>query len=324
MSEAGLLSSQPPVPAPSVEPPLKKAKLAPWKNALSGATAGVISRFVISPLDVIKIRFQLQTDLVGLKGRVNASQSKYSGVIQAFGRIIREEGVRGLWKGNLSAEYLYLTYGAVQFYSYYEFETLVKRANASVDNVLPTEMLAGALAGSTATLATYPFDLLRTRFAVQGVDGPYTGLVQAVRQITATEGIRGFYRGVWPSVLQMMPQMGIVFACYGAFKRALDGVQMHGTSNFVSGGLAGMIGKAAVMPFDVVRKRLQIQGPERNSYVTGHMPTYPRGIIACARKIAQAEGPLALYKGLVPAILKAGPSSAVTFMVVGVCERLLR
>ncbi|KAI8908853.1 mitochondrial carrier domain-containing protein [Powellomyces hirtus] len=303
--------------------PPTKPRLAPWQNALCGATAGVVSRFVIAPLDVIKIRFQLQTDVIGMTGRVDASQSKYRGVFQSCGRILHEEGYRGLWKGNLSAEYLYLSYGAVQFYAYYEFEGLINRAKRKLDLPLPTEMLAGALAGSAATLTTYPFDLLRTRFAVQGTKGPYTGLVQAVRQIHAAEGIKGFYRGVWPSVLQMMPQMGIVFACYAGFRRALERFELRGIDNFISGGLAGMIGKAAVMPFDVVRKRLQVQGPERNSYVTGHVPSYPRGILACASKIVHHEGYLALYKGLVPAILKSGPSSAVTFLVVGLCERAM-
>ncbi|KND01987.1 thiamine transporter TPC1 [Spizellomyces punctatus DAOM BR117] len=312
-------------PATAAEP--KKRSLAPWQNAVSGATAGVISRFVIAPLDVIKIRFQLQTEelrLSRIRGGEVPAQVKYRGLAQSFTRIIREEGLRGLWKGNLSAEYLYLGYGAAQFYAYPEYERLLNRTTQYLNFKLPTEIvasLAGALAGCTATVATYPFDLLRTRFAVQGQHGPYSGLVDAIRQIAGKEGLPGFYRGVWPSMLQMMPQTGIVFASFSFFKKHLDGLKAGGMKDFISGGLAGMVGKAAVMPFDVVRKRLQVQGPERNSYVVGDVPRYPKGFLRCCRQIARYEGILALYKGLLPSLLKSGPSAAVTFLVVGACQK---
>ncbi|KAJ3139526.1 mitochondrial thiamine pyrophosphate transporter [Geranomyces variabilis] len=261
--------------------------LAPWKNALAGASGGVVSRVVIAPLDVIKIRLQgpdatlvnasqLQTDVRQLAARVDPSAAKYTGVVQACSRILREEGYR-----------------------------------------VP-------LAGCTATVATYPFDLLRTRFAMQGASGgPYTSLLSAVRQIYAAEGVHGFYRGVVPSVLQMAPQMGIVFAAYGAIKGILKPLKLGKTESFISGGIAGMLGKLSVMPFDVVRKRLQVQGPERNSYVTGRVPKYPSGLIRCAAQIARQEGWLALYKGVVPALFKAGPSSAVTFAVVRIVSGAL-
>ncbi|KAI8592791.1 mitochondrial carrier domain-containing protein [Geranomyces variabilis] len=312
--------------------------LAPWKNALAGASGGVVSRVVIAPLDVIKIRLQLQTDVRQLAARVDPSAAKYTGVVQACSRILREEGYRGLWKGNLSAEYLYLTYGAVQFYTYHEYSAFLHRIVSVCRSQLQLP-----LAGCTATVATYPFDLLRTRFAMQGASGgPYTSLLSAVRQIYAAEGVHGFYRGVVPSVLQMAPQMGIVFAAYGAIKGilkplkvGLTGIRhilrhenliaslLGKTESFISGGIAGMLGKLSVMPFDVVRKRLQVQGPERNSYVTGRVPKYPSGLIRCAAQIARQEGWLALYKGVVPALFKAGPSSAVTFAVVRIVSGAL-
>ncbi|KAJ3114718.1 mitochondrial thiamine pyrophosphate transporter, partial [Nowakowskiella sp. JEL0407] len=65
--------------------------------------AGVSSRIVIAPLDVIKIRLQLQ------------SQSEYAGLMASFAKIIKEEGLFALWKGNFPAIWMYLFYGAVQF-----------------------------------------------------------------------------------------------------------------------------------------------------------------------------------------------------------------
>ncbi|KAJ3186433.1 mitochondrial thiamine pyrophosphate transporter [Irineochytrium annulatum] len=258
----------------------------PFQNGLAGATAGVVSRFVIAPLDVVKIRFQMQTTsrklFQGQGVAMSEPPPKYTGIMQAARLIVKEEGLRGLWKGNLSAEYLYLAYGAVQFFIYAEMGRII--------------------------------------------DSIYKGFFDAFRTIYAKEGLGGFYRGVWPSVFQIMPYMGIMFESQRIFKESLQRLKgsrylpKMATEDFVSGGLAGIVSKTAVMPFDVVRKRLQVQGPDRNSYVMEGIPRY-RGILTCATQIVRHEGIGALYKGLLPSILKSGPSSAVTFLIVGEMRR---
>ncbi|KAJ3215477.1 mitochondrial thiamine pyrophosphate transporter [Dinochytrium kinnereticum] len=69
-----------------------------------------------------------------------------------------------------------------------------------------------------------------------------------------------------------------------------------GTQDFIGGGLAGIVSKTVVMPFDVVRKRLQVQGPDRNSYVVAGIPRYKGNFVSCALQIIRHEGYLALYK----------------------------
>jgi len=131
--------------------------------------------------------------------------------------------IQALWKGNLSAECLYLSYGAVQFLSYRQVDALLKRMNTSVpipDMLMP--FISGALCGCIATVTTYPFDLLRTRFAAQGNKKIYNGLSHALRQIYRYEGIGGFFKGVKPAAIQIMPYMGINFGCYDIIKRRLQ------------------------------------------------------------------------------------------------------
>ncbi|KAJ3402037.1 mitochondrial thiamine pyrophosphate transporter, partial [Chytridiales sp. JEL 0842] len=269
----------------------------------------------------------------------NPTPQKYRGIIQSMRLIVKEEGLRGLWKGNISAAYLYLTYGAVQFFTYHELTGFLKTSKYAKDVPDTLKSFAGgALAGFLATLTTYPFDLLRTRFAIQG-EGPntkpYTSLLNAIQQIQAKEGLRGFYRGVWPSAVQIMPYMGIMFQSQSLFSNFFKAVEdrwlkqehewVNGSLEFLSGGLAGIISKTAVMPFDVVRKRMQVQGPDRNHYIFDSIPRYSeKGMMACARQIVRHEGVLGLYKGLWPSLLKAGPSSAVTFLVVGECRKAFR
>jgi len=74
------------------------------------------------------------------------------------------------------------------------------------------------------------------------------------------------------------------------------------------------------MPFDVVRKRLQVQGPTRNSYIINGIPRYPKSFISTMYQIVKHEGLLGLWKGWVPGVMKAGPSSAVTFFTVEWCR----
>ncbi|KAJ3236892.1 mitochondrial thiamine pyrophosphate transporter [Chytriomyces hyalinus] len=227
------------------------------QNAVAGATAGIISRFVIAPLDVVKIRLQIQSSakpILSASFRHNWPPPKYTGIFKSMAMIVREEGVKGLWKGNWPAEYLYLTYGAIQFLVYHEWH---KSTAAGLFPETPKAFVGGALSGCIATFATYPLDLLRTRFAMQGTSRLYTSIYGACREILQTEGFAGFYRGMWPSILQIAPYMGIMFAVQGklseTFKRVESPHWNHAWDQFTSGGVAGMLSKTAVMPFDVVR-----------------------------------------------------------------------
>jgi solute carrier family 25 thiamine pyrophosphate transporter 19 len=112
--------------------------------------------------------------------------------------------------------------------------------------------------------------------------------------------------------MQVMPQMGIVFYTHNLFQAVLPN---SASPDLTAGFFAGLIGKALILPMDIIRKRYQMQGPDRNKFVVG-VPRYNGGIIQTARQIVTHEGYLALYKGLIPSILKAGLSSAVTFFVV--------
>ena len=72
---------------------------------MAGAFAGACARLVTAPFDVLKIRFQLQF----------AEKVKYTSLSQAFATVMKEEGVFGLWKGNVAATYLWISYAMVQF-----------------------------------------------------------------------------------------------------------------------------------------------------------------------------------------------------------------
>ncbi|KAI8846449.1 mitochondrial carrier domain-containing protein [Chytridium lagenaria] len=273
-------------------------------NTLSNLTAAQ-NAILIAPLDVIKIRLKMSHLLLNADKRCSRSvELKLRGFLKAssninaryhhfptpspevprshhhaFLLILKEEGIRGLWKGNLSAEYLYLSYGAIQFYTYHEMERWMPHEYRGGSMTFGM----GAVAGMFATVLTYPFDLLRTRFAVQGESQVYKGLMDAVTQILRKEGVGGFYRGVAPSAVQIMPYMGVMFWSKDVVVKVLKKRTElgKGMQDFIGGGLAGIMSKTVVMPFDVVRKRLQVQGPDRNHYVVSHIPRYKGNFVSC-------------------------------------------
>ena len=75
----------------------KKAKSNPFVDAAAGAIAGCAARFVVGPLDVIKIRFQVQLEPIAKRAAgldPSSLTSKYTGLRQALTTIVKEEGIQ--------------------------------------------------------------------------------------------------------------------------------------------------------------------------------------------------------------------------------------
>ena len=282
---------------------------------VAGAVAGLVSRFCIAPLDVVKIRLQLQphslSDPVscdGIKGPT------YKGVFPTLRAIAKQEGVRALWKGNIPAEAMYFCYGGLQFVTY--------RGISQLQHMLPIRIpssaesfVSGAVAGGIATTATYPLDLLRTRFAAQGHVKIYTGLYGACKDIVRDEGTPGFFRGLSAAVGSIVPYMGIFFMSYEFFHSYIGGAKLpFASGDAASGVAASVLAKTCTFPLDLVRKRLQIQGPTREKYVHTNVPVY-KGVWRGLYAIWQKQGYRGWYRGLTVSLVKAAPASAVTMYV---------
>ncbi|KAI9845455.1 MAG: mitochondrial thiamine pyrophosphate transporter [Thelocarpon superellum] len=284
------------------------------QTVIAGATAGLISRFCVAPLDVVKIRLQLQVHSLSdplthrhVRGPI------YKGTLPTLRAILQHEGVTGLWKGNVPAEMLYVLYGGVQF-SVYRSTTMFFQSNPMIPRLpdAAESFASGAVAGGVATTATYPLDLLRTRFAAQGTEKIYTSLLSSIRDIYRQEGWRGYFQGLGAGVGQIVPYMGLFFATYESIRVPIATLPLaYGSSDAMAGVLASVISKTGVFPLDLVRKRLQVQGPTRAKYIHRNIPKY-RGVLHTLSTIVRQEGWRGLYRGLTVSLFKAAPASAVT------------
>lgn len=289
------------------DPGAKGAALSTEEAALAGSAAGMVTRALISPLDVIKIRFQLQIE----------HQGKYSGIFQATRCIYSEEGVSAFWKGHVPAQLLSICYGAVQFATFEFLTEVVHKSTAYDSQTAGVHFICGGLAACSATVVCQPLDTLRTRFAAQGEPKVYVNLRYAVSTMWRSEGTLTFFRGLSPTLVAVFPYAGLQFFFYNVFKKLLAPPPKTGESGgsirtLVCGSGAGMISKTLTYPFDLFKKRLQVGGFEAARAQFGQVRSY-RGLTECMVKIAKEEGARGLFKGLSPSLVKAAVSTGFTF-----------
>lgn len=290
-----------------MSPTSSSQKLSPSRDLLAGAIAGTSSRLVIAPLDVLKIRFQVQSATRGLY--------QYTHMSSALRSIVSTEGARALWKGNTSAMLMVTPYASLQLAVFYQLR------QAEIITREPWSSLSiGAVSAMLATVCTYPLDLLRTRFAAQSEPRHYLNLRHATQLIYARDGMRGFYAGLQPTLLEIVPYISLHFALYEAGKSAVlrsqkrDHLRVH--ESLALGAASGTSSKLLTLPLDNAKKLMQV---ERQFSGVGIY----RGIAHVLYTVWQREGMRGLFRGVAPSLVKAAPNSALTFSVYEAAKRFL-
>ncbi|CAN8248182.1 unnamed protein product [Cochlearia groenlandica] len=305
------------------------------KSLFAGGVAGGVSRTAVAPLERMKILLQVQ----------NPHNIKYSGTVQGLKHIWRTEGLRGLFKGNGTNCARIVPNSAVKFFSYeqaskgilYMYRQQTGNENAQLTPVL--RLGAGATAGIIAMSATYPMDMVRGRLTVQTANSPYQyrGIAHALSTVLREEGPRALYRGWLPSVIGVVPYVGLNFAVYESLKDWLvkdnpfglvENNELTIVTRLSCGAIAGTVGQTIAYPLDVIRRRMQMVGwKDASSVVTGDGRSKAsleyNGMVDAFRKTVRHEGFGALYKGLVPNSVKVVPSIAIAFVTYEMVKEVL-
>lgn len=184
-------------------------------------------------------------------------------------------------------------------------------------------LIPGSMAGITALVATYPLEFVRCRLTLQKTK-IYNGIWDCMVKVARQEGVFALYRGLWPSILGVVPYVGIDFAAYETLKdfcpRRPDGT-IAPYVTLACGGCAGLVAQTASYPLDLIRRRLQVQGFSSDIALSdGHY----KGVVDAFIRIYRTEGILGFYRGLVPNCIKVAPAIAVSFYVYELMKQVLK
>lgn len=296
------------------------------KSLVAGGVAGGLSRTAVAPLERLKILMQVQ-----------GNDKIYKGVWQGLLHMSKTEGMRGMMKGNWTNCVRIIPNSAMKFFTYEQLTRVIadhQRETTGSGQLTPVlRLLAGAGAGIVAMSATYPLDMVRGRLTVQeGRNVQYTGIIHAARTILREEGPLAFYKGWLPSVIGVVPYVGLNFGVYETLKHMLlahyelrDERELSVPARLGCGAAAGTMGQTVAYPFDVARRRLQVsgwQGARELHSDHGSVVVY-RGMVDCFVRTVREEGFKALFKGLWPNYLKVVPSIAIAFVCYEQVKELL-
>ncbi|KAL8152699.1 hypothetical protein V2J09_010459 [Rumex salicifolius] len=275
-----------------IKHPVALVALVPKDAALfaAGAIAGAAAKTVTAPLDRVKLLMQTHGLRIGQE-----SAKKAIGFLEAITMIGREEGVKGYWKGNLPQVIRVIPYSAVQLFSYEIYKKLFKGNNDELSVV--GRLAAGACAGMTSTLMTYPLDVLRLRLAVE--PGSRT-MSQVALRMLRDEGMVSFYKGLGPSLIGIAPYIAVNFCIFDLVKKSLpEKYQKRPEASLLTALVSATLATLTCYPLDTVRRQMQMRS------------TPYKTVLDALPGIVERDGWLGLYRGFLPNALKTLPNSSI-------------
>ncbi|KAM9148255.1 mitochondrial 2-oxodicarboxylate carrier isoform 2-T2 [Pangshura tecta] len=263
----------------------------------AGGSAGLVEICLMHPLDVVKTRFQIQ--------RGKTDPTSYKSLGDSFRTIFRTEGLFGFYKGIFPPIMAETPKRAVKFFTFEQYKKLLGHASLSPG---VTFAVAGLGSGLTEAVVVNPFEVVKVSLQAKRnafTEQPST-FVQA-RQIITTEGLgfRGLNKGLTATLGRHGVFNMVYFGFYFNVKNIIP-VNEEPTLEFLRkfgiGLVSGTIASIINIPFDVAKSRIQGPQPEPGEIKY-------RTCFKTMATVYKEEGFLALYKGLVPKIMRLGPGN---------------
>lgn len=270
-----------------------------WRHLVAGGGAGAVSRTCTAPLDRLKVLMQ-----------VHSSKSNNMRITGGFTQMLKEGGVRSLWRGNGINVVKIAPESAIKFMAYEQIKRLIGSKQETLG--IAERFVAGSLAGAIAQSSIYPMEVLKTRLALRKT-GQYSGIVDCAKHILHKEGPAAFYKGYVPNMLGIIPYAGIDLAVYETLKNSW--LQRFATESadpgvfvlLACGTTSSTCGQLASYPLALVRTRMQAQAT-----LGGGPQMTMSGLF---RHIVRTEGFTGLYRGLAPNFMKVIPSVSISYVV---------
>ena len=176
----------------------------------AGAFAGVTNSVISGPIEHVRIRLQTQP---------HGTARLYSGPLDCVRKIGAHEGVaRGLYRGEAVTVLREAQAYGVWFLTFEYLMNADARRNRIKREEIATPKIAlyGGLAGEALWIASYPFDVVKSKMQSDGfgAEQRYKTMRDCFAQTWRNEGMMGFWKGIGPTLLRAMPVSAGTFAVY--------------------------------------------------------------------------------------------------------------
>jgi len=287
------------------------------RDFLVGGVSAAISKTCVAPIERVKLLLQNQDASAQIK-----VDQRYKGIGDCFSRVVKEQGFKSLWRGNLANVIRYFPTQALNFAFKDTFKYYLNPYNKRTQPMMffVGNIMSGGAAGAASLCFVYPLDFARTRLAVDvgkaGAERQFNGLTDCLSKVFKSDGPMGLYRGFGISVAGIIAYRGAYFGLFDTGNALLFGEGQ--TSNFFAmWGFAQCTTTIAGIlsyPLDTVRRRLMMQSGRKDKMYTG--------TIDCFRKIAATEGTNAFFKGAASNVLR-GTGGALVLVLYAKIQKYL-
>ncbi|KAL3655114.1 anaphase-promoting complex subunit 2 [Castilleja foliolosa] len=181
---------------------------------VSGGLAGAVAQTSIYPMDLVKTR--LQTYVCE------------RGSVPSLRRLSRDiwvkEGPRAFYRGLVPSLLGIVPYAGIDLTAYETLKDMSKKYILHDGEPGPVVQLGcGTISGSLGATCVYPLQVVRTRMQAQRSDSAaYCSMSDIFWRTYSHEGLRGFYKGLFPNLLKVVPAASITYMVYEAMKKSLE------------------------------------------------------------------------------------------------------
>lgn len=292
-----------------------------YKEYVAGLLAGVATVGIGHPFDTVKVKLQ--------KHNTEAHGMKYKNGLHCTARIVKSEGVRGLYRGATSS-FLGMAFESSLLFGIYS--RTKQKLQEGLQNTRPQPQAiipSAAYSGAIISFVLCPSELVKCRMQVQGTDSlvpkssRYSSPLDCALKTMKTEGVTGIFRGGLTTLLRESLGNAVFFSVY-EYVRYYMHLQLKAASSdhndlidvgigIVTGGLGGVAFWSAVLPLDVAKTIIQTASDKSST----------KNPFRILNSIYRRAGLRGCYTGLGPTIARAFPANAAAIVTWELAIKLL-
>ncbi|KAF3451451.1 hypothetical protein FNV43_RR07546 [Rhamnella rubrinervis] len=293
----------------------------PYKKYVAGLVAGVATVLVGHPFDTVKVKLQ--------KHNTEAHGITYRNGLHCTARILRTEGIRGLYSGATSSFVGVAFESSILFGIYSQMKQALQRSSQTSGPQIQVIVPSAAYSGAIISFVLCPSELVKCRMQVQGTDtlvpvsSRYNSPLDCALTTVKNEGVKGIFRGGFTTLLRESIGNAIFFSVYENVRHHMHAQLKNASSDdsnlvdvgvgILSGGLGGMAFWSAVLPLDVAKTKIQTASDKNHS----------RNPFQILSSIYTRNGLKGCYVGLGPTIVRAFPANAAAIVTLELAMKLL-